>query len=182
MRSPGGKREEGRAQREERRRKNAERREKREEIPKEAARDPQMRSQKASKEIPRGLWASWRPDSVRGRDVEERVRSPQKHPRASESLFPNNSEKQRVLRRWSPARIPAFLQGPVTTSIEGKTRSTNLLTSNAFLKHVLKRRCRPRALRRWTPARMTATYRAPCGGQIDCIFTAWEGTVRHNPL
>ena len=30
------------------------------------------------------------------------------------------SHNQRVLRRWSPARIPAFLQGPVITSIEGK--------------------------------------------------------------
>ena len=106
-----------------RREKREERREKTADRPQEAARDPQMRPQEVPKEVPRGLWASWPPDSVRGRDGEERVRSPQKHPRASESLFPKSFENQRVLRRWSPARIPAFLQGPVTTSIEGKTRS-----------------------------------------------------------
>ena len=118
-----GKREEGREKREEGRERREERREKREEVPREAARGPQMRPQEVPKEVPRGLWASWRPDSVRGRDVEERVRSPPKHPRASESLFPQKSENQRVLRRWSPARIPAFLQGPVTTSMGAKTRS-----------------------------------------------------------
>ena len=34
-----------------------------------------MRPREVPNEVPRGLWASWRPDSVRGRDGEERVRS-----------------------------------------------------------------------------------------------------------
>ena len=42
--------------------------------------------------------------------------------KSSSDLFRQNSEKQRVLRRGSPARIPAFLQGAVATSSEGKTR------------------------------------------------------------
>ena len=69
------KREERREKREERREKREERREKREEVPREAARGPQMRPQEVPKEVPRGLLASWRPDRVRGRDGEERVRS-----------------------------------------------------------------------------------------------------------
>ena len=117
------KREERREKREERREKREEGREKREEVPREAARGPQMRPQEVPKEVPRGLLASWRPDRVRGRDGEAKGRPQKKHPRATESLFPKSFENQRVLRNWSPARIPAFLQGPVTTSIEGKTRS-----------------------------------------------------------
>ena len=69
------KREERRQKREEGREKREETREKREEVPKEAARGPQMRPQEVPKEVPRGLLASWRPDRVRGRDGEERVRS-----------------------------------------------------------------------------------------------------------
>ena len=34
-----------------------------------------MRQQEVPKEVPRGLLALWRPDRVRGRDGEERVRS-----------------------------------------------------------------------------------------------------------
>ena len=120
--------------REERREKSEERREKRDEIQREAARGPQMRPQEVPKEVPRGLLASWRPDRVRGRDGEERVRPPKKHPRASESLFPKRFENQRVPRRWSSARITAFLQGPVTTSMGGKRVQKKLLTSNDFLK------------------------------------------------
>ena len=49
----------------------------------------------------------------------------QKHLRPSECLFRKSFENQRVLRRGSPARILAFLQGAVATSIEGKTRPKN---------------------------------------------------------
>ena len=83
------KREERRAKREERREKRKERREKREEIPEEAARDPQMRPQKVQKEIPRGLLASWRPDRVRGRDGEERVRSLEGEHEDARGCFPS---------------------------------------------------------------------------------------------
>ena len=68
--------EERREKREERREKRDEIRKKREESPKEAARGPQMRPQEVPKEVPRGLWASWRPDSVRGKDGEAKGRPP----------------------------------------------------------------------------------------------------------
>ena len=51
----------------------------------------------------------------------------QKHQRASEGLFRKSLENQRVPRKWSPARIPSFLLGPVTTSMGAKTRSNKNL-------------------------------------------------------
>ena len=74
--------------REERREKREERREKREEIPKKAARDPQMRPREVPNEVPRGLWASWRPDRVRGRDGEATGRPPKKTNELPRVCFP----------------------------------------------------------------------------------------------
>ena len=56
--------------------------------PREAARGPQMRPQEVPKEVLRGLWASSRPDRVRGRDGEERVRSPQNGHERPRVCFP----------------------------------------------------------------------------------------------
>ena len=82
------KREERREKREEIREKREERRDKREEIPKEAARDPQMRQQEIPKEVPRVLWDSWRPDSVRGRDGEATSRPSKKTNELPRVCFP----------------------------------------------------------------------------------------------
>ena len=126
-----------REKREGRREKREERREKREErrdnrspnrppaIPKWGRKSSQKRSRGASG--PRGAQTAGE-----GGMVKKGFGPPPKHPRASESLFPTNSENQRVLRRWSPARIPAFLEGPVTSSIEGKTRSKKASNFKSF--------------------------------------------------
>ena len=42
-------------------------------------------------------------------------------------------ENQKVKRRWSPARFTAFLQGPVTPSMRGKTRPIKSVTQKVFL-------------------------------------------------
>ena len=80
--------EERREKREERREKREERREKREEMQKKAARDPQMRPREVPNEVPRGLWASWRPDRVRGRDGEATGRPPKKTNELPRVCFP----------------------------------------------------------------------------------------------
>ena len=61
---------------------------KREEVSREAARGPQRRPQKVPKEVPRALLASWRPDRVRGRDGEERVRPPKNTHELRRVCFP----------------------------------------------------------------------------------------------
>ena len=90
------KRKERREKREERREKREERREKREERSEkrekktmvEAARDPHTRPQEVPKEVPRGLWASWRPDRVRGRGGEAKGRPPKKTNELPRVCFP----------------------------------------------------------------------------------------------
>ena len=83
------------------------------------------KSENAMVRSQKGRHGTERVRSLRGRgkrSEEERAGSSPKHPRASETPFPKSYENQRVLRRWSPARIPAFLQGAVATPSESKTR------------------------------------------------------------
>ena len=70
-------------------------------------------------------------------------------------------ENQRVPRRWSPARITAFLLCPVTTSMGGKRVQKQACNLRSFLKNSFQIRGRPRVPRRWTPARMTAYLLCP---------------------
>ena len=83
----------------------------------------------------------------------------QKHLRASEGLFRKSLENQRVLRRGSPARFTAFLQGAVATSSAGKTRPT-------FLKNCFGASRSPEGA-----PQMAAS-------PIDCIFTMPRATAR----